>query len=228
MISFAANVDQYLGTRRPTERPASFDYCFNYFQGFVNRGSIPSLASPEYLELSCLHLGYYLASLGMLRGSTILYNKSYRFLQPTVELVARSSADLWRIDVDTYSDANVNRLLNISREIVRQLDSPEPPAPQRVATPTLVTKIMLGIFGSMPAFDRFFNLAFRTATRRTAKLDHATLRAIHDLYRENEMAINGVRLTTLDFATGRPSKIPYTKAKIIDMALVIAGGGSGY
>ena len=56
--------------RDPNSRDASFDFCFNYFQSFRDRRDIAAIAAPERLEVSCLQLGFYLASWGMYRGST--------------------------------------------------------------------------------------------------------------------------------------------------------------
>jgi hypothetical protein len=47
----------------PTERYASFDYCFNYFQYFKEEDLIEELAEPENIQTSCLQLCFYLASL---------------------------------------------------------------------------------------------------------------------------------------------------------------------
>ena len=78
------NIAKYLdgatgsGGRKPDARYASFDYCFNYFQAFREAGNVGAIAEPENRELSCLHLGFYLASWGMLRGSAELLQKSAR------------------------------------------------------------------------------------------------------------------------------------------------------
>jgi hypothetical protein len=56
------------GQARPGGRERSWDFCFNYFQAHAE----PS----RDLELSCLQLGYYLASWGMLRGSSYLFRET--------------------------------------------------------------------------------------------------------------------------------------------------------
>lgn len=73
-MNLEVNIKRYLDGvsesdgRRPDARYASFDYCFNYFQSFREARNIAALASSANLQLSCLHLGFYLASWGMLRG----------------------------------------------------------------------------------------------------------------------------------------------------------------
>jgi len=48
-----------------TDRYTSFDYCYNYFRQ-------PSKEILADMEKSCLVIGFYLASWGMLRGSSFL------------------------------------------------------------------------------------------------------------------------------------------------------------
>jgi hypothetical protein len=82
------NIRRYLGDRNPTARYASFDYCFNYFQAFRERDDVKSIAADDHRQLSCLQLGFYLASWGMLRGSTDLLQRSVKHLVPLIETIA--------------------------------------------------------------------------------------------------------------------------------------------
>ena len=54
--------------RKPTERYASFDYCFNYFQSYKEAGNQSALIDLANIQTSCLQLAFYLASWGMFRG----------------------------------------------------------------------------------------------------------------------------------------------------------------
>ncbi len=55
-------LDEYLGERNPTARYTSFDYCFNYFQSFRERGDESAIAAEASIETSCMQLGFYLVS----------------------------------------------------------------------------------------------------------------------------------------------------------------------
>jgi hypothetical protein len=227
LIDIAANVAKYFGDRSPVERAASFDYCFNYFQGFRARDEIAALASPANVESSCLHLGYYLASWGMLRGSSVLHTKSYRFFVPVIQAIAQEPEAVWGIDVDKYTEANIAELLELSRRISAAMAAKSAKGdPVTAPTETLVTKVLLGIFGSVPAFDTFFKLGFRTVTDKAVKTDRSTFGAIREFYTANLAAIDQQRARTLDFASGRPTPLRYTRAKVIDMVFLIEGGGS--
>ena len=58
------NLRKFLDGRTPGARYASFDYCFNHFQEAHEAGETAQLADEDHLLLSCLQLGFYLASWG--------------------------------------------------------------------------------------------------------------------------------------------------------------------
>ena len=204
-----ANLRRYLDGRKPNERYTSFDYCFNYFQSFRDSGDVSALASPANIQLSCLQLGFYLASWGMLRGSAELLQKSARNLIPVIEVVARTETSLWELDAHSYTESNIQRLLELARTIRR--DHPS-------MSDILVTKIMLGVFGSVPAFDANFKRGFRVA-----KFGPKALRKIGGFFQDHAEIINAYRVPTLDFISGEHLQRSYTRAKVIDMAFFIEG-----
>lgn len=208
-MDLEANLRRYLDGREPNARYLSFDYCFNYFQSFRESGDIAALASPTNVQLSCLQLGFYLASWGMLRGSAELLQKSARHLVSIIEEIARTDASLWELDVHCYTEANVRRLLEAAGTIRRANGG---------MSDILVTKVMLGVFGNVPAFDTYFK---RGAGVNTLGLK--ALKKIGVFYRDNADVIDKYRVPTLDFVSGKPTQRLYTRAKVIDMAFFIQG-----
>jgi hypothetical protein len=208
-VDLDANLRKYLDGRKPNERYASFDYCFNYFQWFRESGNVSALASQANIQLSCLHLGFYLASWGMFRGSAELLQKSARSLIPIVEAVACTETSLWELDAHCYTEMNIRRLLQLASTIRHAQPS---------MSDTLVTKIMLGVFGSVPAFDANFKRGFGVAT-----LGPKALSRIGDFFQDHAEVINAHQVPTLDFISGEPTQRSYTQAKVIDMAFFIEG-----
>jgi hypothetical protein len=206
------NINTYLGDRNPTARYASFDYCFNYFQAHRERGDVTAIAAGANRQMSCLHLGFYLASWGMLRGSTDLLRRSIRHLIPLVEAVATAPAAMWTIDADSYGEGEWQTL----REFARQIRTALPENTSDI----LVTKIMLGVFGCVPAFDTYFKKGSGLSL-----YGYGALRRVARFYRENAEVIDRYRVPTLDFDTGRPTSRSYTRAKVIDMIFFIEGSG---
>ena len=204
-----ANLRKYLDGRKPNERYASFDYCFNYFQSFRESRDISALAGPENVQLSCLQLGFYLASWGMLRGSAELLQKSARNLIAVLEVVARTEKSLWELDAHCYTESNIHRLVELASTI-RQA--------QPNMSDTLVTKIMLGVFGNVPAFDANFKRGFGVAT-----FGLKALRKVGVFFQAHAEGINAYRVPTLDFMSGELTQRNYPRAKVIDMAFFIEG-----
>jgi hypothetical protein len=80
------------------------------------------------------------------------------------------------------------------------------------ASDILVTKTMLGVFGCVPAFDRYFRKGFGCHT-----LCRDALLRIGTFYEDNRARIDGQRIFTLDFISGLDTARTYPRAKIIDM-----------
>lgn len=82
----------------------------------------------------------------------------------------------------------------------------------------LVTKIMLGVYGNVPALDKYVKKGIGVST-----FGEKSLRAVRELYRANAALIDRSRVRTLHFVTGKPTRRRYTRAKVIDMACFIEG-----
>jgi hypothetical protein len=163
------------------------------------------------MELSCLHLGFFLASWGMLRGSTTLSTQSIKCYAPVIEVIAAIDQHIWELDAHAYTDASIELLLDLAGQLRAAL----PPR----ASSTLVTKIMLGVFGCVPAFDTYFMRGFGVG-----RVGSAALGKVGRFYQEHADIIEANRIPTLDFASGAETTHTYTRAKVIDMIFFIEGG----
>lgn len=90
----------------------------------------------------------------MYQGSTFLLTRSPRTYIPLVEWIDTCDPGLWTIDVDDYSSDNIALLVEAYEDIRKAL------CLGKRAHSTLVTKIMMGISGNVPAYDRFFRIIF--------------------------------------------------------------------
>jgi hypothetical protein len=193
---------------KPNDRYTSFDYCYNYFR------STPDLNKD--IEKSCLVLGFYLASWGMFRGSSFLLQHSIKHFQPTIEYINTLGKSVWTIDVDNYTEENIQTIIKIYQEIKKRLIL------KGNTDLIITTKILLGVFGFIPAFDKYFCDSFRDIADkhcRFRKVDETSLKFIYSFYKENKQSIDHLSAETFttDFLTGKETKINYPKAKIIDM-----------
>jgi hypothetical protein len=163
----------------------------------------------------------------MLRGSSFMLQKSSKYIQPVIEYIATLPKSYWDIDVDKYDGQNINIILNIYRTIKNLIIR------NGNRDLTLISKILLGVFGFVPAFDGNFCAAFRCMANGMngnpkcgfRSLNQKSLLIVKQFYDENSEIINKLSLNsyTIDFVTGTYTNINYTKAKIIDMFGFIYG-----
>lgn len=110
-----ANLKRYLADREDIARYASFDYCFNYFRSFYVEGRLSELVAAGHVQLSCLQLGFYLASWGMFRGRSQLLQRSVKHYVPVLEAIAGADKRLWELDVERYDDDAIGVILSGAR-----------------------------------------------------------------------------------------------------------------
>ena len=223
-MNIEANLDSFMAERKQDARYTSFDYCFNYFQSHRERGDVARLAAPGSMQASCLQLGFYLASWGMFRGSGLLIGRSARQFAPVVDLIAEAPPGVWEIDAHCYSDEVCSQLVNLGELIRRALR--DPARQSRYPSRTLATKVMLGVFGNVPAFDTYVRDGLRQELG-VSRFGAGALREIGRFYRDNAAVIDRRREPTLDFDTGNTTHRVYSRAKIIDMIFYVEGGGRG-
>ena len=136
-------------------RSRSWEHCYRVFR------DARTDPSPDYDYLS-LHLAFYLASWGMYRGSSFLLQKDYKVLSPIVEKVLKPEYDcLFGVACTDLREPEVQkRFAKLYEDIVEYFDPiREEVAGRQRATavsPVLITKILMGTLGCVPAYDRFF------------------------------------------------------------------------
>ncbi len=215
---------------KPNDRYASFDYCYNYFQSFYNNGKVAEIDSKENLETSVLQLGFYLASWGMYRGSSALLRHSSHSLIPVVKFIAtKTEPKYWTIDITNYNE-KLPDLMELYKGILGKISIPIPKKDkdgnekEQKATITLVTKIMLGIFGNTPALDSYFVKGIESVFNNNnieVKLNELAIDISNNKYNIRNI-IDSYEIPTLSF-DGDHSQFIYPKAKLIDMILFERG-----
>lgn len=195
-------------------RYSSFDYCFNYFQNSTFQ------ELEINIEKSCLELAFFLASWGMLRSRSKLFQKSLKYYEPLIKYIIQLKKEnnkIWNIDLNNYSNENIEIILEVYKKI-RNLITKDNSTTHIV----LVSKIMLGVFGCIPAHDRYVTETFRIVFKDRCKfrsINKKSLLCLKDFYESNKIEIDSLQntITTIEFKTGNYTKIKYSKAKIIDM-----------
>ena len=118
---------------------------------------------------------------------------------------------LWDIDVDNYNDENIDLLIdNCKSKIINALGKDNNPSD------TLVTKIMMGVFANVPAYDGNFKKCLKK-NNYCQTFNKRSLKQIKEFYEENKDIFDSFEIHTVNFLESEERDTIYTKAKLIDM-----------
>jgi hypothetical protein len=148
-------------------RYKSWEHCYQFFNKIKNK----ELTSVE-LDLSQLHLAFYLASWGMYRGSSFILQKDYTIFKSIIKIILNKKYTLlWAIEKNLHNKTELaelfeelyseleNNLTIVRNSLEKHNDlnkSKRYLKKTNLISPTLITKIILGTIGCIPAYDRFF------------------------------------------------------------------------
>lgn len=136
-------------------RYRSWEHCYSHF--IKARGS----QEIDYDYLS-LQLAFYLASWGMYRGSSFLLQKDYKVHIPVVKELLNEKYDvLAGIDCIGFKDDSNQKLLQDINSFLEQYydkirHKVKEQKLKNQLSFTLITKILMGTLGCVPAYDRYF------------------------------------------------------------------------
>lgn len=159
------------------------------------------------IDYLCLHLAWYLASWGMLRNS-FLIQKDYKIHAAIVKLLFEEQwSQLWDIEPEKMADEfyakEIIRLCEAITTTYAELNAGIP-------TDTLLTKILLGTVGCVPAYDRYFKKAVSTTGAATQNLTAKSIKMLGKLYVDNKTEFEALRQHC-------SRRVIYPAAKILDM-----------
>lgn len=136
-------------------RGKSWEHCYAFFRNYKKFQS-----NKELLDRAALHLGFFLASWGMLRGSSFLLQKDYKFYISIVKTLVNSKYDkLWDFDFSKESrNRNVVRLFKLKKELNEKIKENNRADGDNKdhQTDLIITKIIMATMGCVPSYDRYF------------------------------------------------------------------------
>lgn len=133
-------------------RGKSWEHCYLFFRKYKKFRNDNNL-----LDHAALHLGFFLASWGMLRGSSFLLQKDYKFFIPVVRILIQPKYDkLWNIDWSQLDEMeeNIGLLFNLKDCLKKKIK--ENTLIQKEPTDLLIMKIIMATMGCVPSYDRYF------------------------------------------------------------------------
>lgn len=191
-------------------RYRSWEYCYANFYKARNSNN----KDIDYLSLQ---LAFYLASWGMYRGSSFLLQKDYKIHIPVIEEILEDEYNpLFGIECAELRKEKNQKLLeklnefisdyyNIIRRSVKGQEF------KSQLSYTLITKILMGTMGCVPAYDRYFIDGIKKQKAATGIYNIKSILMLVDFYEQNFEKLENIR-TTLDIYG-----LPYPQMKILDM-----------
>ena len=153
-----------------SSRGRSWDRCYSFFQEYHGSNQKQRETAKE---LVCLHLGFYLASWGMFRGSGTLIQKDYTIYEQVANLILQHEYEaLWEPKFFRDLLTSDNRIRHDSQEIslifklkkqiedyinsLTVIKNRFEDVEKAHATDTIISKILMGTIGCTPAYDTNF------------------------------------------------------------------------
>jgi hypothetical protein len=149
-------------------RYRSWEHCFTHFQTAQPKGI---QADPK---AAALNRAFYLASWGMYRGSSFLLQHAYTVHLGVVDVLASSRLSiLWKQEFGAGpNDSQLLPIILSAADLVRSAyQSFAASNESRDASDTLITKVLLGTVGCLPACDRYFIDGFKAAGQSYSSLN---------------------------------------------------------
>ena len=200
-------------------RYCSWEHCYAQFYEARQNPEKPNVDNLS------LHLAFYLASWGMYRGSSFLLQYDYTIHTSAVKEILKPEYNkLFGIGCkELNSEQAVLLLKKLNSEIgsiYKQFRSNvgKEDIKQDIST-TLVTKVLLGALGCVPAYDRFFVDAVKKNEVTTGNYNIASLQKLIKFYEEHQEKLEKLRsqfLIEYKFE-GRKKTLDYPQMKLLDM-----------
>ncbi len=191
-------------------RYRSWEHCYGHFMT-ARHQSEPDV---DYLSLQ---LAFYLASWGMYRGSSFLLQKDYRIHIPVVKELLNPKYDpLAGIECIEYRKPEIQKLLtglngyleNYYNGVRLQVKEE---IPKNKLSDTLITKVLMGTPGCVPAYDRYFIVGLKEQKVSTGLYNLRSLLKLVDFYEENKEQLEAAREEL------KVNGMPYPQMKMLDM-----------
>ena len=201
-------IEKYLSgiTTDEFHRYKSWDNCFQAF------------SVSKQTEIQVLELAFYLASWGMYRGSGGLLQKNHLIHKGAVDIVYSKTNQKLKCNQTTeIKPENIKAILAVKDELAKHYcsifftkggDKPKPISP----TDTLLSKIMLGTLGCVPAYDRYFIDGLKEMKMEHTGFNEASLNELLNFIDKNKKEIDQVQ----KLITAKTQR-HYPLMKILDM-----------
>lgn len=134
-------------------RNKSWEHCYIFFRKYKHIYN-----DKELTDKAALHLGFFLASFGMLRGSSFLIKRDYKFYIPIINILFKNNyGQLWSVE-EIPNEEQIELIFCLKQELEKEIENLNRSMADNVVhqTDMIISKIMMGTIGLVPGYDRFF------------------------------------------------------------------------
>jgi hypothetical protein len=200
-------IEKYLSgiTTDSFHRYTSWDHCYNAF------------SDGHYTDALPLHLGFYLASWGMYRGSAGLLQKNHLIHQGAIDIILSPKFNDLRCslskEVTRHTiDLTLELKGSLSRYYTGIFFTRGTKTKPISDTDTLLSKVMLGTMACVPAYDRYFLAGLSEEGLKHTKFDSDSLNELFDF-----SIVHKERIGEAQKLVQGKTKAHYPLMKVLDM-----------
>ena len=194
-------------------RYRSWEHCYKHFSEAREE---KERDNPNVIDYLSLHLAFYLASWGMYRGSSFLLRRDYKIHEQAVKEILKKEYDVLMGIECCELEKNLDLLDTLYKklnDIYSEIRSEVKKEVQNNVSSTLITKILMGTLGCVPAYDRFFVSGVKNQGVTTGNYNVQSLRKLAKFYENNYDMLEQVRK-----GMKIENRIEYPQMKLLDMA----------
>lgn len=195
-------------------RYMSWEHCYKIFSD-----SRKLKLSEEIIDDLCLHLSFYLASWGMYRGSSFLLQKDYKVHKEAIkEIFKQEYNNLLGIQCKEYfnkeNQVALIKLTDNLKEIYKKIRLSVKQKDIKIeVSDTLITKILMGTLGCVPAYDRYFISGIREYKIASGSYNERSILNLCEFYKNNFLSFEESRKNM------KIDNLKYPQMKLIDMCM---------
>lgn len=192
-------------------RYRSWEHCYLAFYYARSNANV----DVDYLSLQ---LAFYLASWGMYRGSSFLLQKDYKIHIPVVEELLKEQYDpLLGILCSELKNSRNQKLLGTLTMFLREYydmvrRSVKSEGTKNEVSDILITKILMGTLGCVPAYDRYFVSGLKHQKVAIGTYSTKSVMQLVEFYEKNADRFDELQKKM------KVSDLHYPQMKILDMA----------
>lgn len=200
-------------------RGKSWEHCYVFFKNHKKFNN-----NEKLLDLASLHLGFFLASWGMLRGSSFLLQKDYKFYIPIVKTLTDPKYDrLWNINfLNKPKEQDIDLLFQLKDDLEEKvkknniLDEDN----KKHQLDLIVTKIIMATMGCIPAYDRYFKNGLKKKIKTSDNFNKNSFKNLLGLVNiDNELK----KICNNESCLIQGTNIKYPPMKLLDLHFWLLG-----